>query len=131
MLNQEFNESPVSASQVAAYLANCPAHEKTVVAELDGELAGFACVQIYQSWCYPRPWAELTELYVRPQHRRRGLGRAMLMLAEQLARDADAAEIVLLTGQSNSAAQSLYEGCGYARQARSSFSKDLSAADQT
>lgn len=128
VLNQEFNDSPVSAEQVSAYLDNCPGHEKTVVADLDGEIAGFACLQVYRSWCYPDPWAELTELYVRPEHRRRGLARAMVGFAEQLAREIGATEIVLLTGERNAPAQSLYRGCCYVQQSKSSFSKDLSAA---
>jgi ribosomal protein S18 acetylase RimI-like enzyme len=129
LLNREFNDSDVTARQIADYLADCPSHEHTVVAEVDGRLAGFGCVQIYRSWCYPEPWAELTELYVAPGHRRGGLGRAIVRFAEALAKDAGATEIVLLTGKQNTAGQSQYRSMGYVERAELAFRKDLVYSD--
>ncbi|MHB0998340.1 MAG: GNAT family N-acetyltransferase [Armatimonadota bacterium] len=128
VLNQEFNNSNASADDIAAYLANSPAHEKTVVADLDGEIIGFACVQVYRSWCYLEPWAELTELYVKPGYRRCGYARAMVTLLEQFAREAGATDIFLVTGEMNMAAQSLYRSCGYDSDQTSSFCKELPSA---
>lgn len=124
-LNRAFNESDISVQQIADYLANCPNHEKTVVVDVEGELAGFACLQVYRSWCYADPCAELTELFVKPEYRRRGFGQAMVSSLETIARDAGATEIVLLTNQLNITAHSLYRGCGYIEQPNCSFRKIL------
>jgi ribosomal protein S18 acetylase RimI-like enzyme len=126
-LNREFNDSSANAEQIADYLKGCPDNEKTVVAELDGKLVGFGCLQIYRSWCYPEPWAELTEMFVAPEFQRRGFGQAIALFIEQVANDAGATEIVLLTGKRNVAGQSLYRKCGYTEQARCSFHKELKA----
>ena len=53
VLNREFNDCALSAQQVADGLDCCPNSEVTVVAEMNGELVGFACMQVYRSWCYP------------------------------------------------------------------------------
>jgi ribosomal protein S18 acetylase RimI-like enzyme len=122
-LNRDFNDSAISAQQISDYLADCPEDEKTVVAEVDGEIVGLGCLQIHHSWCYPEPWAELTELFVRPDYRRRGLGQSVIRVLESLAADAGATEITLLTNKANSAGQSLYRKCGYAEVAESVFRK--------
>lgn len=127
LLNQEFNDSAVSARQIADYLANCPDHEKTVVAEIDGDLVGFACLQVYRSWCYPDVWAELTEMFVKPDFQRKGIGQAIVQHVEELAKYAGAVEIGLLTGKRNIAGQSLYRKCGYIEEAKCVFSKKLMA----
>lgn len=127
LLNREFNDSAVTAERIADYLADCPDHEKTVVAEIDGKLVGFGCLQIYRSWCYPESWAELTEMFVAPEFQQRGIGQAMVRHIEELAREAGATEIVLLTGEENKAGQALYHKCGFAEQAKWFFSKKLEA----
>ena len=127
LLNREFNDSAVSAAQIADHLAHCPEREKTVVAEIDGKVVGFGCLQIYRSWCYSECWAELTEMFVAPEFQRKGLGQAIVQYIEQLAEDAGATEIVLLTNRRNVAGQALYRKCGYIEQARCQFSKELTA----
>jgi ribosomal protein S18 acetylase RimI-like enzyme len=62
---------------------------------------------------YADPYAELTELYVDPSFRRRGLGRALIGYAEQLARAHGATELLIMTGTGNVAAQALYRAAGY------------------
>ncbi len=51
---------------------------ETVIAELDGEPAGFALYfRTFSTWvCRPGLWLE--DLYVSPAHRRGGVGRALL-----------------------------------------------------
>jgi GNAT superfamily N-acetyltransferase len=53
------------------------------------------------------------ELYVVPTHRGRGLGRAMIEAALQLAREEGAAEMHLATGETDVAARALYESLGF------------------
>jgi GNAT superfamily N-acetyltransferase len=51
---------------------------EAVIAELDGEPAGFALFHgTFSTWeCRPGIWLE--DLYVRPRHRRSGIGRLLL-----------------------------------------------------
>jgi len=124
ILNGAFNDPAAGPQQVAGYLAGSP-DERTVVAEIDGLPAGFACLRIFRSWCYADPWAELTELFVAPEQRRGELGRAMVDFAEQLARDAGAAEMLVHAGMHNAAGQSFYRSCGYRGQSQLAFRKAL------
>ncbi len=57
--------------------------------------------------------AYLEELYVAPQRRGRGLGRALLEAAMQHARERGAAHIDLNTSVDDVAARSLYESAGF------------------
>jgi ribosomal protein S18 acetylase RimI-like enzyme len=112
-MNAAFNGVFDSAAQIAARLAACADIETAILAELDGQVGGFACVRVVPCVLYAEPYAELTELYVEPALRRRGLGRALIAYAEQLARERGAAELLIMTGTSNLAAQALYRAVGY------------------
>ena len=82
LLNARFNGAGLcTAAQVRAALA-CPGSEVVAVCELDGTLAGFACAQVKRSFCYPRPTAEITELFVDAPFRRQGIARRLLAFLE-------------------------------------------------
>src|SRR5271163_4501120 len=55
----------------------------------------------------------LAELYVVPDRRRRGYGRALMQGAIELARDRGADHMDLGTGESDLAARALYESLGF------------------
>jgi ribosomal protein S18 acetylase RimI-like enzyme len=57
--------------------------------------------------------AYLEELYIVPERRGRGLGRALLEAAMDHARDRGAAHIELNTGETDVAARALYESVGF------------------
>jgi ribosomal protein S18 acetylase RimI-like enzyme len=59
------------------------------------------------------PEAYLQELYVAPELRGRGIGRALLEAAMDTARAAGAAGIDLNTGETDTAARGLYESSGF------------------
>jgi ribosomal protein S18 acetylase RimI-like enzyme len=87
------------------------------VAERDGRAVGF--VQLYPlfSSTAPRPrrlWL-LNDLYVAPEARGGGVGRALLERARGLAEETGAAGIELVTAATNTVAQGLYESVGYRR----------------
>ncbi len=113
-LNEQFNGpggAPVEA--IAAALA-ANAQEVVAVAQVDGALAGFACAQVKRSFCYQSPPVEVTEVFVSPACRRRGLARAMLaFLEDYCAEKFGASEFTLLTGRRNAPAQALYRNAGY------------------
>ena len=62
-MNAAFNGVSDSAAQIAARLAACAEIETALVAELDGQVGGFACVRVVPCVLYAEPYAELTELY--------------------------------------------------------------------
>jgi diamine N-acetyltransferase len=57
------------------------------MAEWDGETAGFALYFFNYSTFLCRPGMYLEDLFVRPAHRGRGIGLALLAALEQRARD--------------------------------------------
>lgn len=83
------------------------------VAELDGKAVGF--VQLYPTFTSigaRRAWI-LNDLYVTPDTRRRGVGRALMAAARQMAEETGAAWLELATAKDNERARALYRGCGY------------------
>ncbi len=79
------------------------------------EAAGFT--QLYPSFSSVslKPLWILNDLFVRSDVRRGGVGRALLERARQHAVETGAKGLVLSTGVTNQAAQTLYESCGWQR----------------
>jgi ribosomal protein S18 acetylase RimI-like enzyme len=80
-----------------------------------GAPAGF--VQLYPSFSSTRMtriWI-LNDLFVMPDARRSGAGRALLAEAVRFGRQTGAARLVLSTARSNESAQGLYESMGWQR----------------
>src|SRR5262249_19572470 len=67
----------------------------------------------------------LTEIYLVPEARRRGAGRALLLGVERAARDAGAHALHLMVRHENAPAIALYEGAGYTTPARRFMTKVL------
>jgi ribosomal protein S18 acetylase RimI-like enzyme len=63
-----------------------------------------------------KPLWILNDLFVRSDIRRGGVGRALLEQARQHAVETGAKGLVLSTGVTNKAAQTLYESCGWQRE---------------
>lgn len=112
-MNAVFNESAATPEQLAAQLMAAFPVEQALIAELDQAVCGFACVRIHRAVCYASPVGELTELYVEPQARRSGVGRALVQAAEALARAAGVEALLVATGFENTQAQQLYHHCGF------------------
>jgi ribosomal protein S18 acetylase RimI-like enzyme len=112
-LNKEYNEVDATPEQMATQIAAARGHETALIAEDGGEVAGFACLRLVRCVCYAQPHAEVTELYIRPAHRRKGVGAALMRHAEKLAQEAGATELFLDTGFYNHDAQTLYRSLGY------------------
>ncbi|HMF43647.1 MAG TPA: GNAT family N-acetyltransferase, partial [Polyangia bacterium] len=84
-----------------------------LVAEREKRLAGF--VQLYPSFSsvsMKRLWI-LNDLFVAPEHRRGGVGAALLAAAEHFAREDGSKGLVLATQKTNATAKALYERCGW------------------
>lgn len=106
--------------------------EVVVVDEQDGALAGFVCVQLKKSFCYAGCMAEITEVYVEPAYRRRGIASAMIAFAEAYcAQKHSAGGFSLLTGGDNQAAQAVYEKLGYRADGELHLAKDADRLAQS
>lgn len=64
-----------------------PPAAHVVIGELDGAPAGFALYFFTYSTFLARPGLYLEDIYVEPPHRRRGLGRALLLHVAGIARE--------------------------------------------
>ena len=105
---------PVSAAQTASRLAATQGVETTVLAEIDGQAAGFACLRLVPYMSGDDRYAELTDLFVAEPFRRRGVASALMAHVERLAREGGASGILLMTGFDNPEAQAFYRAVGYA-----------------
>ena len=114
VLLDQFDGAGATPAQVAARMQACAHVLTTYVAESDGTLAGFACLRLVPHLQGDAPYAELTDLYVDPPFRRRGVARALMTEVEQVAVAAGADEIVVITGFENDGAQDAYHAQGYA-----------------
>jgi GNAT superfamily N-acetyltransferase len=112
-MNALFNGASDSAEIIASRLADPQRVETALLAEIEGQIAGFAALRLAPCIFYAEPYAELTELYVDESHRRLGVGKALVAHAERLAREAGARQMLILTDFYNSTALSLYSSLGY------------------
>jgi len=88
--------------------------EIVVVKEVDNNLVGFLCAQIKRSFCYREVWAEITELYVKPEYRKQGFAKEMIMFIEDyLFKHHNIVKFEILTGRNNLIAQEVYGKLGY------------------
>ena len=81
----------------------------------------------------PALWSEgldayVEELYVAPAARRRGLGRALMQAAMELARKRGAVHVDLFTGEDDHPARALYERLGFTSDRDLYYARALGAA---
>lgn len=114
ILNDEFNgESETSIDNIRNSLMNNK-QEVVIVADEDDMLVGFVCVQLKKSFCYDEYMPEITEVYVKPAYRKRGLASEMITFAEAYcSKNYPLHQYELLTGQENLVAQTVYNKLGY------------------
>lgn len=84
-----------------------------IVVLLAGEADGLSLWRLRPSPWTGRPEAYLQELYVVPERRGGGIGRALLEATMAAAREAGATGIDLNTGETDAAARALYESAGF------------------
>jgi GNAT superfamily N-acetyltransferase len=112
---RRFYEQPSDLDGARRFLlARMEARESVVfVAEREGGLVGFT--QLYPSFSSAsmrRLWI-LNDLFVAPEHRRGGVGGALMARAEAFARDDGAKGLALATQKTNARAKALYESRGW------------------
>ena len=124
ILNNEFNgEGETTLDNIRASLADNK-QEIVIVDEMNGEMTGFVCVQLKKSFCYDEYMPEITEVYVKPQHRRCGVARTMIAYAEEYCKSHyPLHKFELLTGAENDVARIAYAKLGYCEDAELHLAK--------
>jgi ribosomal protein S18 acetylase RimI-like enzyme len=117
-LYRQFYEQPSDETLAHRFITERFEREESVVlvAEQPGEgLVGFC--QLYPSFCSVEaaPIYVLYDLFVAPVGRRSGVGRRLLLAAEQRAATDGKARMDLTTARANLQAQALYESLGWVR----------------
>ena len=113
-LLDHFDHAGATPDRVAARIRACRNVLTTYLAELDGAPVGFACLRLVPHLQGDEPYAELTDIFVEPPFRRRGVARALLAHVEAAARSAGASDVALITGFDNEVAKAAYRAAGYA-----------------
>ncbi len=113
VLLDRFDGAGATPAQVAARMQACAPVLTTYVAEIEGTMAGFACLRLVPHLQGDAPYAELTDIYVDEPYRRRGAARALMAHIEGEAQAAGATEVVVITGMENDSAQAAYRAQGY------------------
>lgn len=111
-----FYGHPRDEARVMRFLGDRLARGDSVVLVALGEgdeALGFA--QLYPSFSSLRlrPAWILNDLFTAPEHRRRGVARALLQAVRTVAEESGAALVELATAESNDSARALYEAAGY------------------
>ena len=115
---RQFYKQPPDLALARSYLHERMQRGESVifVAEDDtGRMVGFT--QLYPTFCSVRaaPTFVLYDLFVVPEARSSGAGRALMQAAEAYAAGTGAARLELSTAKTNTVAQSLYESQGWTR----------------
>jgi ribosomal protein S18 acetylase RimI-like enzyme len=111
--NSEYDE-PTPGVEALAEHARALLEVGEVTALLAGDAPdGFCLLRFHRSIYNGRPDAYVQELYVVPDRRGEGLGRALLDAALDAAREAGAPHIELTTSEDDTEALALYESSGF------------------
>ena len=115
------------AREALRALLGAPALGRAWVAEDGGEAVGYVVLALGFSLEFHGRDAFVDELYVRPSHRRQGLGRAALAAAEAASLALGVRALHLEVDAGNEAAAALYRRWGFAPHARRLMTKWLAA----
>jgi len=110
-LNYKFNGVERTLVEVRQSLLDTS--EIIVLAICNDQAVGFGCAQYYNSFCYPDPHGEITELYIIDEERGKGWGPRIICLLEERLLEVGVKEIKVLTGQNNIRAQRTYQKGNY------------------
>lgn len=126
ILNNEFNgKDETTIDNIRNSIINNK-QEVVIVAYENGVLVGFVCVQLKKSFCYNEYISEITEVYVVPTYRKKGIASEMITYAEDYCtKNYPLHKYELLTGKKNVIAQFVYGKLGYADDGEIHLSKRI------
>lgn len=114
---RQFYGKPADGEAARRFLFARLSKDESVLfmARVEGKVAGFVNLYpVFSSVNLTRQWI-LNDLFVAPEARKLGVGRALMERARQLAEATQANGLALETAIDNHAAQKLYESLGWKR----------------
>jgi ribosomal protein S18 acetylase RimI-like enzyme len=112
-LLHQFNGTAPSPQELAMRMAQAQGLETVFLGELDGKVVGLLILRTVPTLSDAQDWTEITELYVPPASRRKGVGRALVGAAIQHARSLGSIQVHLLVDPDNTVALSFYRAVGF------------------
>ena len=126
-LYRQFYQQPADLTLAQDYISSRISNGESIiyVAYEGKQAAGF--VQLHPSFCSVQACKILIlyDLYVAAEHRRKGIGEALMNRATALAKESGAARLDLLTAKDNIPGQTLYEKLGYEKTNEDFFAYSL------
>lgn len=83
------------------------------VAEDERKLAGFVSFSVRDVIRYPKPIAELDELFIKEENRKHGLGKMLMEIVERKAKELNCYRMFIESSFKHEAAHKFYESLGY------------------
>jgi ribosomal protein S18 acetylase RimI-like enzyme len=109
----EFTQRTTTAAQIQQRLARSRGIEHPILAEIDGNVVGFASLRLLNYLGEEAPYAEISELFVSEHYRRQGIAQALMTELEVRARAVGASSLAVLTAADNDPAKALYRAMGF------------------
>jgi ribosomal protein S18 acetylase RimI-like enzyme len=116
--NTEFDEITPGPDAIADRIRELLAGDDFVVLLGGSEPRGLVVLRFRPSIWTPGLECYIAELYVQPEHRRQGLGLALMNAALDAARNRGADYIEVATSEDDTAARALYERLGFVNRER-------------
>jgi GNAT superfamily N-acetyltransferase len=112
-LDEPVPEPPPDPRQAIGLIIADPSR-RLLVAELDGRLVGTVDVLIAPNLTHQaQPWALVENVVVADDARRRGAGRALMLRAIEIAREAGCYKVNLISGNERTGAHDFYRSLGF------------------
>ena len=108
-----FNGNNTTEEQITNRLQAMQSTEQVIVAELDDKLIGFGSLRLVYNFSDDYLYAEVTDLFVHPDFRRMKVAHNILSYIDQLCREKQVPQLILITGFDNPSAQSFYRSVGF------------------
>lgn len=100
-------------------------HDKIYVAVIENQVVGYVHANDYEL-LYAPPMKNIMGIAVCEQQRGKGMGKALLIQAEQWARETGALGVRLVSGMERQGAHEFYRKCGYLeKKAQKNFKKSF------
>lgn len=115
---RQFYECPADLAAARRYIdARMQNGDSTILVARDATRKAVGFTQLYPTFCSVNMAKifVLYDLFVHPSQRGAGTGRALMLRAQDLARDAGAIRLDLRTARTNTTAQGLYESLGWSK----------------
>lgn len=103
----------VTADQLSCYIEGADPWVRILLAEEHGRALGYVALTPWSQMQFGLRGMDMHHLFVEPEARNRGVGRALIAASERAARDAGCHYLSVGTHPENRLAQDIYRGMGF------------------